>query len=172
MFFILLFRVTSKEVVENPPISYGVPTTNKKTSQYTAKSISELETYLTNSGLYTRDQVSKHTQKMRFSTSSSTLDNSFEMTINPYSTSSRTATKISTITKITKSGSSYKVSLSTAYVSIPVYSKVVTTTSKTFLWWEWDKQTTITWRPLTAKELTNVHAWVDMYMIPLIDSLK
>ena len=171
MLSLLIFRAASKEVVDKPPVTYGTPYTWTKSNSYTATT-SNLETVLRNTGLLSADQITKTVKKMKFSSSSSTIENSFEMTINPYSTSSRTATKRSTVMKITKSGSNLNIKMGTAYVQLPVYSKVITTSSKTFLWWEWDKKTTIQWRPLTATELTGVHNKVDIYMDPLVATLK
>ena len=172
MLSFLILSVASKEVVENPPVTYGTPTTYTRSNKYSAYSISGLESILRNTGLFTSEQITKLVQKMKFSSSSNTIENSFEMTINPYSTSSRTATQVSTVLKISKSGSTFSISVGTASVKLPVYSQVIKTTSSTFLWWEWDKKITITWRPLTSSELSQVHNRVENFMSLLIAPLK
>ncbi|EAX87430.1 hypothetical protein TVAG_052660 [Trichomonas vaginalis G3] len=99
-------------------------------------------------------------KRMKFATQAGTLEHTLDLNINPYSTSTRIAKEISTKICCKKDGQYVNISIGKVVATTYIRSEVVTTTSSTFLWWEWDKSTTIEWRPLTGSELSQVEDYL------------
>lgn len=153
----LLLLCSAKETVENLPLSFGSVTKSSGNTYTITTTINSLQSILTGSvGLSSAD-ASRFVAKMKFSTENSILNHNFALSINPYSTSTRYATKTYRYIYAKKSGNNIVVKYSTMVAKMTVYSQIQTTTCKKFLWWEWDKKIEITWRPLTSSELNQVH---------------
>ena len=173
MFFLLFSSVLCGTTVENPPISFGAASIGyPKTQSKNCSNLDEVTSFLKNTNYLDSNEITRFVSKMKFSTKSSTISHNFEMTINPYDTSKRTATKKAVLIKCVKSNGKYQTSATKVSVALPVTSQVITTTSKTFLWWEWDKQITIQWRPLTQSELNTIYSRCDSILSPYLNSMK
>lgn len=158
--FTLFIAVKAKTEVENPQISFGVNSINFKPLSK-AVTLTELPNYLKSNNILTSEAADRLTKKMSFSTTASTTEHTFSLDINPLKPSSRTAVKYITKVSLKKSGTLINVEIKQLIADAYVNSEVITTTSKTFLWWEWDKQVEIKWRPLTAQELDQVYNFID-----------
>ncbi|EAX98835.1 hypothetical protein TVAG_409730 [Trichomonas vaginalis G3] len=94
---------------------------------------------------------------MRFAKSNSILSYSFKMDINFLDPNSRVATRsLYKITANKETNGQITISYSSVVAYANVKSQVITETSSTFLWWEFDKQRSIQWRPLNNVELDQV----------------
>ena len=173
MFFSLFSLSLCGTTVENPPISFGTASISHPSGKTeNCASLDEVSSFLKKTGYLDSTEISHFVAKMKFSTKSSTIAHNFEMTINPYETSQRTAVKKAVLIKCVKSNGVFQTTATRVSVALPVTSQVITTTSKTFLWWEWDKQITIQWRPLTQSELNSIYSKCDTLLSPYINQLK
>lgn len=155
-FFVTAFSGTT---VENPPIQLS--NSRVKINNIDLKTtLNDLENTLLTYKYCTKDVASKFAKKMKFATTNTIKEVVFEMNIDPHHTSSRFATRKASMLKVIKTGNNVHITGGIVSSTADVKSEVITTRCKTFLWWEWDKQIEIKWRPLTPQELDKVNSYV------------
>ena len=167
----IIFSI-SKEVVENPPISFEKGTISSSFYSKTSTDTSEIQSFFQSLGCLSSNVITRTINKMKFSSKSSTIEHNFEMKINPSNTTQRTAVRTAVLVSFIKSGSEINCRVYYAQLKLPVNSQVITTTSSTFLWFEWGKEVTITWRPLTTSELNQINSKCDSLMASKINEIK
>ena len=157
MFLFLTFFALSGTKVTNPPIEIKLTTISNPPTRTIKCTINDLYTKLLTIPSLTVDQCSCFVSKMRFAKSNSILSYSFKMDINFLDPNSRVATRsLYKITANKETNGQITISYSSVVAYANVKSQVITETSSTFLWWEFDKQRSIQWRPLNNVELDQV----------------
>ena len=176
MFAILFSQANAKTVIENPPITIYTPSVSSSTvTKKTVSTTSDIRSLLTGLGVDTTS-AKNFANKMQYSTKAASSFNSVHFQISTSTPSRRTAKSTNVVVQCTKSGGKYVVSYGTVTGTVSVDSQVIETNSKTFLWWEWDKQVEIRWRPLTQSELNSIYNKLSSYtsskVITLAKSVK
>ncbi|EAX87429.1 hypothetical protein TVAG_052650 [Trichomonas vaginalis G3] len=145
----------SGTTVTVPPIEYK-DVNVKYESYHSYATLATLEKVLVQSKYLTPELAKKAAQKMKFATTSSTLEHTFTMDIDPKNTTIRFASRIAGKVTISKNKNSLDINIKRTVTTCKVISQIVTTRCKSFLWWEWDKSIEIQWRPLEGKDLEDL----------------
>lgn len=167
MLTLLFLSVKCDTKVTNPPIQVNIAA-NTMSPQVSVKvTYPNLEKTLRTIPVLSDDQVTRFVKKMKFATENSILAYKFDMNINYFNPNARVASKsIYRIVATKNNDGTINLRYQNIYCSANVISQVITETSSTFLFWEYNKQKTIQWRPLTSKELDEVNNRISIAMMP------
>jgi len=158
MLLLLISLTLSKETTDSPPIEKGTPVVSQLTPYSSSfSSTTSMASYLTDIIKVPYSDAERFSRKMQYSSEGTLLEHTFSLSINPYNSEQRYVTRMSYFLKATKSNGVISLQVNRLKAYMNVRSVVITTSSKEFLWWEWDKQTTIAWRPLTSYELDSIY---------------
>ena len=163
MLLYLILTINSLEKIDNPPITKGYINTYRLSDlSSNFKTIDQLSNYLFSTVGISKPAADRFAKKMQFSKDGNLLEHTFSMTINPYNTEQRYVNRLSYYILSNKnSNGDIEIRVRRLKSYCTVKSVVITTTTKSFLWFEWDSDTKIAWRPLTSYEVNDIYGSID-----------